>query len=159
MSSLPWFALYVKNQHEKRIACGLSGKQYESFVPTYLNLHKDGRKNELPLFPNYVFCRLDARYKLPVVSTPGVFSIVSAGSQPLPVPDREIEQIRQLLTSGLARRPVPYLGRGQEVYIKSGPLRGMQGVVVNENHERWLLVSIHMLQRSVAAKIDRSHFA
>ena len=159
MSSLPWFALYVKNQHEKRIACGLSGKLYESFVPTFMNLHKDGRKNELPLFPGYVFCRFDARYKLPVLSIPGVFSIVSAGSEPISVPDREIEQIRQLLISGLAPRPWPYLGRGQEVYINSGPLRGMQGIVVNESHERWLLVSIHLLQRSVAAKIDRSYFA
>jgi transcription termination/antitermination protein NusG len=157
MSFLPWFALYVKNQHEKRVACGLSGKGYESFLPTYIKLHNHGRNNELPLFPGYVFCRLDARHKLPVVSTPGVFSIVCNGSEPIPIPDLEIEQIRQLVMSGFARRPWPYVARGQEVYIKSGPLQGLKGVVVDEKHEQWLSLSIHMLQRSVAAKVDRRY--
>ena len=157
MLSLPWFALYVKNQHEKHVSCSLNGKGYESFLPTYTKSHKNGRKNELPLFPGYVFCRLDAQHKLPVVSTPGVFSIVCHGSVPTVIPDLEIERIRQLLKSGLTRRPWPYVARGQEVYVKSGPLRGFQGVVIDEKHERWLILSVHILQRSVAAKIDRTY--
>jgi len=157
MSSLPWFALYVKNQHEKHVAGSLSGKGYESFLPTYVKPHKNGNKNELPLFPGYVFCRLDAQHKLPVVSIPGVFSVVCNGREPAAIPDLDIERIRQLLVSGLARRPWPYVTRGQDVCIKSGPLRGVQGAVIDEQHEQWLVLSVHILQRSVAAKIDRSY--
>jgi hypothetical protein len=37
-----------------------------------------------------------------------------------------------------------------------GPLRGISGVVVAASNERWLVVSINLLQRSVAVKLDRT---
>jgi transcription antitermination factor NusG len=153
---LPWFAVYVKPRHEKSVALILKGKGLDSFLPTYTRRHCDSKKFELPLFPGYVFCRLDVSKTLPVMTTPGVFSIVGNGHAPQVIPDTEIEQIRRMLGSGPMPHPWPYISAGQQVLLESGPLRGLEGVVVDASDERWLVVSVHLLRRSVAVKMERA---
>lgn len=154
-ASLPWYALYVKHRHEKKVARSLSGRAVHTFVPTYPKVHGNGSRFEVPLFPGYVFCRIDIATPLPVVSTPGVFGIVSGGSVPGSIPEEEIESVRQLLATGLPVAPTDYFSPGQEIALSDGPLKGIRGFVVDATSERWLIVSIHMLQRSVAVKLDR----
>jgi transcriptional antiterminator NusG len=158
VSHEPWYALYVKTHHEKSITLSLTAKSYECFLPTYLNVRQDSKKYELPLFPNYVFCRLEISKPLPVLSTPGVFSIVNSGRTPAPVPASEIDRIRRLLESGCMLRPWPYLAPGNEIRVTSGPLHGVQGVVLDDKHNKWIVISIDLLQRSIAAKVDRAYF-
>jgi hypothetical protein len=69
--------------------------------------------------------------------------------------DVEIEGIQRMLTSGLPALPWPYIPPGREVFLNSGPLRGLSGVVVDSSDEKWLVISVHLLQRSVAVKVDR----
>jgi transcription termination/antitermination protein NusG len=152
---LPWFALYVKPRHEKNVTIILQGKGYEVFLPTYRHRVKNNKSFELPLFPGYVFCRIELSKRLPVMTTPGIFSIVGSGSEPEPIGEREIEGVRRMIESGLAPIPWSYLSPGQEVSLESGPLRGVQGVVVDSNDEKWLVVSVNLLRRSVAVKIER----
>ncbi len=152
--SLPWFALYVKHKHEKQVCRLLGGKEVTAFVPTWQKTHKNGGRFELPLFPGYVFCRLDFSKPLPVISTPGVFRIVSNSSGGDSIPEEEIDAIKQLTASGLPVQPVSYPLSGQEVYLKNGPFRGIRGVVVTSSDQRWLTVSVHLLQRSIAVKLD-----
>lgn len=153
--SLPWFALYVKPRHEKNVTFILHGKGYEAFLPTYTHRVKNNKSFELPLFPGYVFCRLEPSNRLPVMTTPGIFSIVGNGSEPEPVCEHEIEAIRRMIDSGFVPVPWSYLAPGQEVYLESGPLRGVQGVIVDANNGKWLVVSINLLRRSVAVKMER----
>jgi transcription termination/antitermination protein NusG len=151
-----WFAVYVKHRHEKTTAFALRSKGYESFLPTYHKVRRrDGKKFELPLFPGYVFCRLEPSNTLLVVTTPGVFSIVGNGQRPEPIPDVDIEGIMRMVDSGLTLCPWPDVLKGQQVRMTSGPLRGIQGVVVDASDEKWLVISVHLLQRSVAAKVER----
>lgn len=152
---LCWYALYVKSRHEKTVAVHLNGKGYESFLPTYIKHHSLSKHFEVPLFPNYVFCRFQLRTKLTVVKTPGVFSIVGNSNQPSPVPDSEIEGVKRMTEAGLGHQPWPYIAPGQSVRLKHGPLRGLDGVVLDNSNEKWLVISIPLLQRSVAVKIDR----
>jgi transcription termination/antitermination protein NusG len=154
-SSLPWFAVYVKNRHEKNVALSLRGKGYESFLPTYVKLDRDYKKYDLPLFPGYVFCRFEVQNTLPVVSIPGVFSIVANGPKPSAICETEIDAIKRMLASQLVVQPWPYIAAGQQISMKSGPLRGLEGVVIDETHHQWLVLSLHLLQRSVAVKVDR----
>ena len=156
---LPWYAIYVKSRHEKNVASTLASRGYESFLPTYLKSRKDSKKSDLPLFPNYVFCRLKATERLPVITAPGVFSIVSSSGSPASIPESEIESIRRMIDSGLDPEPWPYVKEGEQVCLKSGPLRGLEGVVVNESHHRWLVVSLNLLQRSVAVKMERQYIS
>jgi transcription antitermination factor NusG len=110
---------------------------------------------ELPLFPGYLFCRLDPRDRLlPIWTTPGVIGIVGPGKIPLPVAKEEIEAVRSILGSGLTAQPWPFLGLGTRVYIEYGPLRGLEGVITSTDKVHRLVVSVELLQRSVAVEIN-----
>lgn len=92
---------------------------------------------------------------LPVVSTPGVFLIVGNGRTPEPISEVEIGNIRRMIGSGTDPCPWPYVAEGNEVCVTSGPLRGLQGLMVDTSQEKWLVVSLNLLRRSVAVKLDR----
>ncbi|MBV9500455.1 MAG: hypothetical protein JO138_13875 [Acidobacteriaceae bacterium] len=152
VSSAPWFAVYVKPRHEKNVAAAFKYKGYEAFLPTYTKCHRY-KKFQLPLFPGYVFCRAELSNTLPLMTTPGVCSIVGSGRQP--ISDEEVGAVRRVAASGLTPCPWSYVPLGQEFCIESGPLRGVRGVLVDASDHRWLVVSVHLLQRSMAAKLDR----
>jgi transcription antitermination factor NusG len=137
----------------------LRGKGYEEFLPLYRSRRQWSdriKELELPLFPGYLFCRFDVSDRLmPILTTPGVIGIVGAGKTPVPVEDDEIEAIRVILRSGLAAQPCPSLSVGSKVYIEGGPLAGVEGIITDTDKVYRLIVSVSLLQRSVAVEIDR----
>jgi transcription antitermination factor NusG len=151
----PWYALYVKHKHEKKAAYALGARDIKTFLPTFRKTHGNGRSFEVSLFPGYVFCRIDVSNLLPIVSTPGVFGLVCRGSVPNSIPEEEIDSVRHLLATGLPIAPTEYFAPGQEIELSEGPLKGIRGCVLDASNDRWLVVSIHMLQRSVAVKLER----
>ncbi len=150
-----WFAVYVKARHEKNVALTLKGKEFEVFLPTCAKTHANRKKFEVPLFPGYVFCRIPVGRVLPVMTVPGVFAIVGTGRHPEPIPESEIDSLQLMLDAGWKAYPWPYVAAGQQVQFEAGPLRGLQGSVAAASNSKWLVVSIHLLQRSVAVKMDR----
>jgi transcription antitermination factor NusG len=92
---------------------------------------------------------------LPILTTPGVIGVVGAGKTPIPVNDEEIEAIRAILRSGLAAQPWPFLSVGSRIYMEAGPLAGLEGIISNADKTCRLVVSVPLLQRSVAVEIDR----
>ena len=156
--TLPWFALVIKPQHERAVHEGLQQKGMESFLPTYRATRRWSdrlKKLDLPLFQGYVFCRLERRNRVPVLQTPGVRSIVSFGSEMTPVPEEEIERVRQLVSSGAALEPWPFLKTGQRVRVMAGPLLGLEGILSEMRNTTRVVVGVDMLQRSVAVQLDR----
>jgi transcription antitermination factor NusG len=133
-------------------------KGYTEFVPLYASQRawSDRRKTvHLPLFSGYVFLQLDIRDRLPVLKTPGVVSFVSLGPEPTPINEREIAGIRSLVESGVPVGPWPYLREGQTVEVEHGALKGLRGILLKFKSEYRLVVSVHLLQRSVAVEVDR----
>lgn len=153
-----WFAVNSKTNRERRVATALRNQGYEVFLPTYKVRRRwsDRIKEFLaPLFPSYVFCRFDPGDKLPLLKTPGVLSIVCVGSRPVSVDEEELENVRAMVGSGLPAYPWPYLKSGQSVTIAEGPLRGLRATLVEtQTSGRKLIVSITMLNRSIAVDID-----
>lgn len=113
---------------------------------------------ELPLFPGYVFCRFDPRFRLPVLTTPGVLGVVGVGPKPQPVSDTEMAAIRTVVHSGVLAQPFPFVQQGDRVRIAEGPLTGTEGIIVTVKESCRLVVSISLLQRSVSIEIAR-HWA
>ncbi len=153
----PWFALQVRTLHEKGVADFLGGKGYESFLP----LHKCRKRwsdrvkeVELPLFPGYLFCRFNPLDRLPILKTPGVIQVVGYNRQPVAIEDHEISAIQTLVASGMPNHPWPFLQAGDKVRIESGPLRGVEGILAEFRGSHRLIVSVTLLQRSVAVEID-----
>jgi transcription antitermination factor NusG len=153
-----WFALTVKPRHERAAAGALRVKGLEDLLPLYRTRRRwsDRMKElELPLFPGYVFCRFAARQRTAVLATPGVRSIVGFGRQATPVEEEEIGAIRAMIASGLPLGPWPYLRAGQRIRIEGGPLRGVEGILLEASDACRVVVSVNLLQRSVAVQVDR----
>jgi transcription antitermination factor NusG len=154
-----WHALYTRHQHEKVVAQALLGKGFEVFLPQYRAVHrwKDRQKNILlPLFPNYVFIHGGLDRMLSIVTTPGVHSLISWGARPASIPAEEIEAVRRLVESPLQVEPHPFLRCGELVRIKSGPLRGIEGILVRKTRGVRLVLSVEMLSKSAAVEVDVS---
>lgn len=156
----PWYAIRVKSHHEKPVAAGLTGKGYPSFVPCYRGTWRSPSgvlvKSDLPLFPGYVFGNFDIDRRLPVLTIPGVVLIVAMGKTFIPVENHEIAALQSVAGAGLAAQPWPYLRTGQRVRLIDGPLRGSEGVVAHFKGDARLILSVTLLQRSVAVDIDRA---
>jgi transcriptional antiterminator NusG len=157
-----WYAVRVRSTHEKNIAATLDQMRYEQFLPLYRAQREwsDRVKDvDLPLFSGYIFCRLDIRQRLPLLKIPGVLQFVGAGKSPMPVEDAEIETLKIIARAGLPCAPWPFLRAGQTVRIERGVLKGVEGVLMEVKNRFRLIVSVTLLQRSVAAELDRDSVA
>jgi transcription antitermination factor NusG len=147
---------------ENLIAAQLEGQGFECFLPKYKSLREwSDRKKEVerPLFPGYLFCRFDYTQRRPVVVTPGVLQIVGCGRTPMPIEDREIQAIQIAVASGVPGQPWPYLEVGEKVRIHTGTLSGLEGILVNFKGHHRVVLSVTLLQRSVALEVDLSWVA
>ena len=157
-SAFPWYAIRTKSNFSERVAVSLRDKGYDEYYPRYAvrqNWSDRVKTVFRPLFPGYVFCRFDVSKRLPILTTPGVIEIIGTGRLPVAIPDAEIEAIQRILQTGLQAEPWPYLKPGDEVSIETGPLTGVRGRLLATKGTARLVVSITMLQRSVAVELDR----
>lgn len=156
--SASWFAVKVRARSEDLAAQFLRAKGYDCLLPTYpeRRRYSDRLKEvQAPLFPGYVFCHFDPLCKLPIITTPMVHEVVSFGRTPCPVAEEEVLAIEQIISSRSLAKPWPYLRAGQKVRIEEGPLKGVEGLLVSERGRNRLVVSVHLLQRSLAVEIER----
>lgn len=159
VARLPWYALLVRSRRERQALGQLAGQGYECFLPVYKSERRwSGRMKEVeqPLFPGYLFCRLEIHNRGPVLMAPGVHQIVGVGRTPVPVAETEIEAVRQVLASGLPSQPWLFLQVGQRVRINHGGLNNLEGILINFKGGHRVVLSVSLLQRSVAMEVDLS---
>jgi transcription antitermination factor NusG len=157
-AAYPWFALRVKSRAEKIVATMARHKGFEDFLPLYQTrrLWSDRYKTvELPLFPGYVFCRANPEFRLPLLTIPGVLNFVGFGRFPAPIDEAEMDAIKRAIGFGLQAEPYPFLEVGQRVRLAEGPLKGLEGFLVQVRNQQRIVVSVSLLRRSVVVEIDR----
>lgn len=158
-TTIPWFALQTKSKNEKRVERLLTHKGYECCLPMYRQKRRWSDRVievELPLFPTYIFCRFNPSATGKAISTPGVIRIVGFGGQPAEVEVKEIEALQLLSESSVLREPWTYIPDGTLVQVESGPLTGAQGIFCFDKGRRRLVISITLLQRSVAVQLSEN---
>ena len=154
-----WFALQVRSRWENATEGLLQNKGFETLLPTYPATRRWSDRSKIvesPLFPGYVFCRFDIHDRLPVLITPGVISVVGRGKTPIAVAESEITALQIVIRSGIQTQPWPYLEIGERVRIKNDVLEGMEGILTSFKGQQRVIISVVLLQRSVALEIDRS---
>lgn len=154
-----WYALQVWSRKENYVSAHLQGLGYECFLPTYRSRRKwSDRTKELeqPLFPGYLFCRFDVSNRRPLVMAPGVIQVVGNGKTPIPVAGPEMERIQMAVASEAPREPWPYVEVGERVRVAYGSLRGLEGILINIKGSHRVVLSISLLQRSVAVEVDQA---
>jgi len=155
----PWYALHTRHQHEKMVDHILTNKGFNTFLPLYATTHnwKDRTKAlSLPLFPCYVFLKGGIQRRLQILTTPGIYGLVSSAGQPAAIPDIEIDAIRRVLESGTRVEAYPFLKCGNWVRVKCGPLTGIEGILVRKKNISRLVLSVEIL--GTAASIEVAAF-
>lgn len=158
----PWFAVQVRSQREKTTAAFLHSEGYHCLLPLGKSRRRWSDRSrilDVPLFAGYLFCRFDPNYRLPILKAPGVIQIVGIGKRPVSVDADELAALQHLGKSGLAAQPFPFQRVGQRVRIEYGPLKGVTGVIVNIKSQCKLVLSVTLLQRSVAVEVEREWLA
>jgi transcription antitermination factor NusG len=151
-----WYAIHVRRRFEKMVARNLERQNLESFLPLSRCRRRSrngSQEIEVPLFPGYVFCRLDITCPFPILTIPGVKALVGVGSTPTPVDECEILSIRSLLASGSVWEPWEFPTPGQTVRVVHGAMAGARGKITCAKNQQWLIIPIHALQRAVAVEI------
>ena len=157
MSEVNWYALWTRSRHEQVVREQLERKHIEAFLPTVIKWSrwKDRKKKiDWPLFPGYCFARFDAHERLPVLKCAGVVNIISFDGEPAPIPEHEIDGIRQLVESDLAYDPCPLIKEGMMVEVVHGPLRGVIGRLVRKNEKARLVLSVDLIGQAVSVEVD-----
>ena len=152
-----WFAAYTHSCQEKRVAQHLSARSIEFFLPVFRKVTrwKNGQRVpiDMPLFPGYVFVKVQRNERVRVLELPGVHSIVGAGREPIALPSQEIEALRRGIHL-LNAEPHAYLSVGDRAKIQNGPLKGMTGIVVRKQNGCRLVLSLELIMRSVSVEVD-----
>lgn len=157
-----WYAVYTCANHEKRVADQFATRCVEHFLPQYESLRRwKDRKVwlQLPLFPGYLFVHVALQERLRALQVPGVVQLVGFNGNPTPIPQEDIERIREFLGQGWKAEPHPYLQTGKRARVVRGPLIGMEGIVVRRKNRSRLVLSFDLIQRSMAIEMDEGDLA
>jgi transcription termination/antitermination protein NusG len=153
-----WFAVHTRPRHEKKVQLSLHEKNIQTLLPLYCEKRQwsDRRRAvHLPLFPGYVFTRIveTVDTHISVLRTVGVIAFVGIRGKGVPIPDEQIEAVQAILEGGVSFTPHPFLHEGQRVRIRGGCLDGLQGILLGKNGDQSLIVSINIIQRSLAVRV------
>lgn len=155
--AIHWYAVWTRSRHEKAVRDQLLRKSIDVFLPTVTKWSrwKDRKKQiDWPLFPGYCFVRFDPQHRLPVLTCDGVVQIIGTDGVPAPIPDVEIDGIRQLVESELQYDPCPLIKEGEMVKVVSGPLKGVIGRLQRKGAHARLVLSVDLIGQAVSVEVD-----
>ncbi|MBI3316614.1 MAG: UpxY family transcription antiterminator [Candidatus Omnitrophica bacterium] len=154
-----WYALYTRSRHEKFIRGELEKKGIETFLPLKRVTRRwSDRKKviEEPLFKGYLFVHTPLINRISILNTKGAVRFVGPSVSPLQVSETELASIRHFMENELPMDPFPYLKEGERVYIRSGPMKGVEGFIVRKDKHCRLVISLDLLMQSVSVLVDQA---
>ncbi len=152
-----WLAYYTTPRHEKAVAKHFECRSVDYFLPLVRQSRRwrNGVRAQVeqPLFPGYVFARLQPKLYFQVLSVPGVLSVVGPGRKPSVLDDVEIESLRAGLIERNSR-PHPFLTIGQKARIASGAFAGKTGILVKELTDLRVVLTVEAIMKSFSVEVD-----
>jgi transcription antitermination factor NusG len=154
-----WYAVSARSRQESVAASMLAGLGIRYFHPLITEVHRwSDRQQKVtrPLFPGYLFVHIarSCETQLRVLKVPGIVSFVGSAHGPTAIPEEEIDGVRAALSSGIDCVPHPFFQAGDRVRIVRGVLAGVEGTFIRSRTHCKLVISIEMIQRSMAINID-----
>jgi transcription termination/antitermination protein NusG len=153
-----WYAILTRSRHEKLVHSKLQAKGVTSFLPLVSRVHKwSDRKQtvEIPLYPGYTFVQMAATADnyYSVMRTTGVAQFVGDGRKGIPIPEKEIEDLRTIVSQKHPFAPHPFLKTDQRVRIRGGCLDGVEGTLISQSSKS-LVVSVEIIRKSISISVD-----
>jgi transcription antitermination factor NusG len=153
-----WYAVSTRSRHEKVGASLLERIGISTFLPLLSEKHRWSDRHKVvtvPLFPSYIFVQIppDNEFFVRILRTPGIVSFVGSRGLPISIPAKEINDIRTVLSQKADCCLHSFLEFGQRVRIVGGALDQVEGTLVGRGPESKLVVSIELIQRSIAVSL------
>lgn len=154
-----WYAVHTMARHEKRVVAQFEERRVNTFLPLMREIHRWSDRRvavEVPVFSCYAFVRIvpTVEERIKVLRTPGVLAFVGSEGQGTPIPEDQIESIRLATSGNVLCFPHAFLNAGTCVRIRGGALEGMEGILVQTGKDQSLVVSVELLQRSIAIRVE-----
>lgn len=159
VEEMKWFAIQTRARHEKKVDVQLQEKGVVSFLPLSSQIHQWSDRQKMvhqPLFSGYLFVHISdsPEGRKAVLTTSGVCWFVGNRGTGLPIPDKQIQDIQTVLTNAAPYSSIPYIRTGQRVRIRGGCLDGIVGILIAKDSDRTVVVSVELVRRSLAVRID-----
>ncbi len=157
-----WFAVCCKPRQELVAQENLLRQGFHVYLPR-IQLKKRRRAQWVDvievLFPRYIFIRIDPVKNsiAPIRSTRGVVGLVRFGGQPAVVADEVMDALikREDSGSSLHRDNRPLFCVGEQIRLVEGPLAGMEGIFVQEDGEKRVIVLLELLGKTNKIRVNR----
>jgi transcription antitermination factor NusG len=152
-----WIAVYTKSRHEQIVVNELNKKNIESYCPMFKERRQwSDRKKwvHFPLFRSYVFANIEINENIYVLQTIGVNKIVKFQEKISIIPDQVIDNIKNIIEGGYNVEQADYFIKGDEVRIVSGPLKGLDGVVLDLRGANKIIIKIEAIQQAFSVEIS-----
>jgi transcriptional antiterminator NusG len=155
-----WYVIYTKAQKEEFAQFHLKLKNLESVFPRLLlPVFSRRQKRVVPLFPNYLFVRMDFAKEYDFVRwSPGVKCFVCFKDTPNPVEDGVVEHLLSRADGNGIIAARPNLKKGQEVRLCGGPLAGLDGIIRNPPDAKGrVTLLLSLFKRDIEAEARLEH--
>jgi transcription antitermination factor NusG len=154
-----WFAIETRPRYEKTVAAELRDKEIEVFLPLFSEKHRWSDRQrlvEVPVFPSYVFVRIESTIgaRVSVLRTRGAMRFVGNRGLGAAIPSAQLESVRNIITHKVPFSPHAFLGVGTRVRIRGGSLEGIEGILAAINGDQSLIVDVELIRRSLAIRVE-----
>jgi len=155
-----WFALYTRSRCEFKANELLKSQNITTYLPTKKTIRKwsDRKKEiELPLFSGYIFINATEKERLLALQQKHIVRCISDAGRPAIVPDWQIENLAKMISNSNNINVIDGLIKGKELEIKSGPFKGIRGILLNVENKNQLAISIELLNRTVVTYLSEDN--
>ncbi len=153
--SQDWYVAHTRPRCEKKLVQYCAREGFSTTLPLYHVLHKYRGKTvefQKPLFPGYVFLRLEKPERQKVYQSDYVANLLEVVDQVLF--EHQLNDILQAIDTGMDVCLAPQITAGDRVRIKSGPLRGMEGLVENRKGQVQVLLRLDFISQAAAVSME-----
>ena len=151
-----WYIVKVKPRTEKKMQLIMQKRHIWNCLPTYTKIRRSQRRTirtDMPIFPGYMLVRCDGNERIIALKTNLVVSMVPL-SRPRPV----IHQLRQIVKAVRSERRIQMVslewGRGDVVRISHGPLKGIEGCIINNAKKKSIVIGIEVFGGAVSVTLS-----
>ncbi len=150
-----WFVAHTRPRCEKKLATFCRSKDIEPTLPCYTSVKKYDSKIvefEKPLFPNYVFLKMCPHQKRTILQSDYVANVLDVFDQQ--TFENQLQEILRALDLDIELQVEPQITEGQMVQIKSGPMRGMEGIVESRTGRVCVTLRLDFIGEAAVVKLD-----
>ena len=152
-----WYALSTRARHEKKVYERLFQKKIESYLPLQTVNKKWSDRYKIveePMFSCYVFVNIALNERVQVLQTDGAVRLVTFNGIPATIPESQINAIRFVLKQKKEIERIDYLTPGQQIEVIQGPLKGINGILINVKNKHRLVLRLDSIQQAISVDID-----